>query len=292
MSYKEIRVIQSNPLLTGQAYMIPDVVYSRQQGTELKMQIIKPWTSEEIKEKSKYPLIVFVQGSAWTYPDVNYQLPQLSSLAREGYVVATLTHRNSLDGHPFPAFLEDVKTGIRFLKKHAKEYNIDSERVGIFGTSSGGNTALLVGLTPEDNRYKTTEYAEYTDAVKVVIDCFGPTDLTYVINNMETLEEMNEGMKNIFRGLRGENTRENIDKLQEINPVNHITKGKSYPPFLILQGDQDTLVDYEQSLLMYHKLSDAGADATLIRVAGAPHEGSFWSNELWSIIKDFLDKNL
>lgn len=292
MRYREVKVIQSNPLLKGQANLIPDVVYSTLQGTELKMQILQPWTPDELKEKTKYPLIVFVQGSAWTFPDVNYQLPQLSTLAKEGYVVASLTHRNCLNGHPFPGFLEDVKTAIRFLRKHSKEYLIDSDRIGIFGTSSGGNTALLVGLTPEDTRYKTKEYEEYSDAVKIVIDCFGPTDLTYVIHNIETLEEMDEGMRNIFCGLRGENTKENIDKLQEINPVNHIIKGKDYPPFLILHGDQDTLVAYEQSEIMYQKLTDAKADATLIKVEGAPHEGSFWSNELWSVIKDFIDTNL
>lgn len=289
MSYKEVKVIKNNPLLTGMAFMIPDVVYSTPQGIELKMQIFKPWTSETIEEQPKYPLIVFVQGSAWTFPDVNYQIPQLAGFAREGYVVATLTHRNCLEGHAFPAFLEDIKTGIRFLRKHAAEYQIDTERIAVFGTSSGGNTALLIGLTGDEKRYKTAEYSEYSDSVKAVVDCFGPTDLSYVINNMESLDE---GMIDIFKGLRGENTPENINKLQEISPVNHIEEGKAYPPFLILQGDKDTLVDYEQSELMYHRLSDAGADATLVCVEGAPHEGSFWSNELLEIIKEFLAAHL
>ncbi|MDF2802594.1 MAG: hypothetical protein K0S61_2497 [Anaerocolumna sp.] len=289
MSYKEVKVIKNNPLLTGMAYLIPDVVYSTIQGVELKMQILKPWTSDAIKEQLKYPLIVFVQGSAWTFPDVNYQLPQLAAFAREGYVVATLTHRNSLEGHPFPAFLEDVKTGIRFLRNHAVKYQIDTERVGIWGTSSGGNTALLVGLTGDDIRYKREEYSEFSDSVKVAIDCFGPTDLSYVIDNMESLKEDTIA---IFKGLRGENTPENITKLKEINPVNHVQVGKAYPPFLILHGDKDTLVDYEQSEMIYHRLSDAGADTTLVRVEGAPHEGSFWSNELLDIIKDFLNANL
>jgi acetyl esterase/lipase len=220
---------------------------------------------------------------------VYYETPQLAQFAREGYVVATLTHRNCLEGHPFPEFLQDVKTGIRFLRKHAKEYQIDTDRVGIWGTSSGGNTALLVGLTGEDTRYKTEEYAEYSDSVKMVVDCFGPTDLTFAIQNIEKLED---DMKRIFEGLRGENTKENIEKLLEINPVNHIQEGKAYPPFLILQGNQDELVEYAQSELMYHKLLDAGVETSMICVEGAPHEGSFWSNELLGLIKEFIDQNL
>ncbi|MDF2944107.1 MAG: hypothetical protein K0S01_2965 [Herbinix sp.] len=288
MAYKEIKVIKNNPNLNGMAVMIPDIVYSTIQGVELKMQVMKPWVVDTDNQR-KYPLIVFVQGSAWTFPDVYYEIPQLAGFAREGYVVATLTHRNCLEGHPFPAFLQDIKTGIRFLRKHAKEYQIDSDRVAIWGTSSGGNTALLVGLTGDDVRYKTEEYTEYSDAVKTVVECFGPTDLTWPINNIKNLQE---GMRQIFEGLRGQDTEENVMKLLEINPVNHIIEGKEYPPFFILQGNKDDLVDYSQSELMYHKLLDAGADASMVCVEGAPHEGSFWSNELLGMIKEFIDKNL
>lgn len=289
MAYKEVKVIKSNPSLKGMAVMIPDVVYSRAQGIDLKMQIFKPWKSDELPEQPKYPLIVFVQGSAWTFPDVYYEIPQLAQFAREGYVVATLTHRNCLEGYPFPAFLQDVKAGIRYLRKHAVEYQIDPDRVGIWGTSSGGNTSLLVGLTGDDDRYKTEEYSKFSDSVKLVVDCFGPTDLTFAIRNIPSLEG---DMKKIFEGLRGDATEENLEKLLEMNPVNHIREGITYPPFLILQGNQDTLVDYSQSELMYHRLSDAGADATLICVDGAPHEGSFWSCELLGLIKEFIDNNL
>lgn len=285
---REIRYIKNNPSLKGMAEMVPNVVFSTAQGVELKLQIFKPWTQEG-NEQVQYPLIVFVQGSAWTFPNVNYEIPQLAQFAREGYVVATLTHRNCLEGHPFPAFLEDIKTGIRFLRRNAAQYQIDPERVGIWGTSSGGNTALLVGLTGEQPEYRTNEYPDASDSVKAVVDCFGPTDLTDAINNIPSIPE---GMRQIFEGLRGDDTSENVKKLQEINPVNHIEPGKKYPPFLILQGNQDDLVPYSQSELMYHKLLEAGADASLVCVEGAPHEGSFWSNEVLEIIRVFFDQNL
>jgi len=289
MAYKEVKVIKNNPNLKGMAVMIPDVVYSTAQGVELKMQVMKPWSSDT-ENQQKYPLIVFVQGSAWTFPDVNYEIPQLAQFAREGYVVATLTHRSCLEGHPFPAFLQDIKTGIRFLRKNAQDYQIDSGRVAIWGTSSGGNTALLVGLTGDDVRYKTEEYTQYSDAVSTVVECFGPTDLTWVINNIQSLED--EGMRKIFEGLRGQDTEENVIKLLEMNPIKHVIQGKEYPPFLILQGNKDDLVDYSQSELMYHKLLDAGVDTSMVCVEGGPHEGSFWSNELLGMIKEFIDKNL
>ena len=91
--------------------------------------------------------------------------------------MATVGHRSCLDGYQAPAFLVDVKTAIRFLRVHAKDYSIDPECVAIRGTSSGGNTALLVGLTAGDKRFFTDEYACESDAVQCVVDCFGHTDL-------------------------------------------------------------------------------------------------------------------
>jgi acetyl esterase/lipase len=108
MKYKEVKVVKNNPTLKGMAAVLPDVVFSTVQGIELKIQIIQPWKVDSATEQPKYPLIVFVQGSAWTFPNVYFEIPQLAQFAREGYVVATLTHRNCLEGHPFPAFLEDV----------------------------------------------------------------------------------------------------------------------------------------------------------------------------------------
>lgn len=140
-------------------------------------------------------------------------------------MVATLTHRNCLEGNPFPAFLQDVKTGIRFLRKHAEEYQIDSDRIGIWGTSSGGNTALLVGLTGDDIRYETEENSGYSDFVKVVVDCFGPTDM------IQIPPYTNEIFKEIFQALLGEDTPENREKLLELNPLNQVEKGKSILPF-------------------------------------------------------------
>ena len=69
--------LPSNPSWEGMAEVFPDVIFSRVGGEELKMQIIAPWWNREGKEVPKYPLVVFVQGSAWTFPGVWYQIPQL-----------------------------------------------------------------------------------------------------------------------------------------------------------------------------------------------------------------------
>ena len=167
MSELVFKSIKNNPAFEGLASLVPNIVYSTARGLEIKMHILTPQSVRKPDADDRHPCIVFVQGSAWTFPDVTYEIPQMSEFARNGYVVAMVTHRSALDGHKAPAFLEDVKTAIRFLRANADTYKIDPERIGIWGTSSGGNTALLVGLTADDPVYKTDEYADFvTDYLK------------------------------------------------------------------------------------------------------------------------------
>lgn len=292
MQELNIKTIQYNPSLEGMAEIIPDVTYSTATGKELKLSLIVPWRDRENEtEIPRYPLIVFVQGSAWTFPNIYYEIPQLSEYARKGYVVATVTHRNCLEGNPFPAYLQDVKTAIRFLRKNADEYGIDTNRVGIWGTSSGGNTALLVGLTHDEPKYETEEYVGFTDEVKCVVECFGPTDMNMQKGPEESVPD--QGFMDIFNGLTGGAKPEDWQKiLIDMSPVNHVKQGVKYPPFLLIHGDADPVVSYDQSVKMYQTLLEAEVHAEMICVEHAPHEGSFWSRQVHEMIMEFLGKNL
>lgn len=288
MSIDKVKTFKNNPNLSGMARLIPNVVFSNAAGVELKMQIIVPWSKEEDEAvKQKWPLIVFLQGSAWTFPDVNYQLPQLASIARKGYVVATITHRNYMEGHPAPAFLQDAKTAIRFLRKNAEEYHIDPDRVCFWGTSSGGNTSLLVALTGDDPKYKTDEYSDFSDSVSVAIDCFGPTNL------VQLFEMVKDSLDpELVNGLVGGEVSKHTDVLKEMSPFLILEKNKNYPPILMIHGDADMIVPYFESENMYKALISNGYDAELIRVENAPHEGSFWSCELLDEIMEFIKRKL
>ena len=142
MAYPEIKVLHNNPELTGLAYTVRDVVFSHAVPEGLKLTLMLPWHEKGDAHPTKRPLIVFVQGSGWTFPNIDKQIPQLSQYARAGFAVATVTHRNAAEGHPFPAYLEDVKTAIRFLRAHAEEYGIDFVNMNLMDD--------VIGITPED----------------------------------------------------------------------------------------------------------------------------------------------
>ena len=279
--------IPCNPPLADLVDLRPNIPFAAPGGEELALQLLKPmWKSENEKG---FPLVVFIQGSAWTKPNQFWEIPQLSRLARRGFVIASVTHRSCWTD-PAPAFLKDVKTAVRFLRANAAEYDIDPERVCAWGTSSGGNTALLLGLTGGDPAFETEDYAGYSSSVKAVVDCFGPTDLVKMIDDQYAAQPKND--ENLLFALAGKDPDAYREHLTQISPIAYVKPGLSLPPFLILHGDADDVVLYEDSEALYEKLTACGYSADLVHITGAPHEGTFWSTQLLEIIFDFIANNV
>ena len=280
------RTISNNPEMLGMVDLKTDIVFSTAQGEELALQLMKPMWSSGGKG---FPLVVFIQGSAWTKPNQFWQLPQLSLLARRGFVIASVTHRSCWDV-PAPAFLKDVKTAVRFLRAHSAEYDIDPERVCAWGTSSGGNTALLLGMTGDDPAFETEEWAGFSTKVKAVVDCFGPTDLVKMIDDQYGAQPKSE--ENLLYALGGRSMETYKETLTQISPIAYVKEGKALPPFLILHGDADDVVLCEDSETLHDRLVACGHEAEFVRVAGAPHEGDFWSGELLEIAFAFIEAHV
>ncbi len=293
---KEIRVLPCNPLLEGMAEATPDIVYANEDGRDLTLRIIKPWKNA-LNAGKKYPLIVFIQGSGRTFPNINYHLPHLCHFAMAGYVAATVTHRSCNDGYPAPAFLRDVKSAIRYLRAHAEEHQIDPARVAAWGTSSGGNTALLLGLTGDDPQYVSDTHPEQSDAVSPVVDVFGPTDMmSLFVTRFGEYDkvQLDPGAEAYFNRILGApwNTAEGRAAADAMSPLQLLRDGMELPPMFLLYGDADPVVPYDQGVKMYEALCQKGCDAEMMRIEGAEHEGNFWSQAVLDEIMAYLDKRM
>ena len=121
-------------------------------------------------------MIVFVHGGGWsagtrtTGPDFE------RFFARDGFAMASIDYRLTPAG-VFPRSVEDVKTAVRYLRKHAATYNLDPDRICLWGTSAGGHLAAIAALTPRGT-FDGTEWPEQSSAVKCVLDAYGPTLFT------------------------------------------------------------------------------------------------------------------
>ncbi len=230
--------------------------------------------------KNPPPLVVWIHGGGYSKGDKSVLVPAF--LVKYGYALACIDYRYSTDA-PFPAQLFDCKAAIRFLRANANKYGFDGSRIAVFGASSGGNLAALVGTATGMSSMEggSTSFPNISTEVQAVIDWSGITDIpSYYVE-----DPIRHGM--IEQLLNGTPTQK-AELARMASPVNFACKGQ--PPFLIMHGDADDVVPASQSEELYQALKTAGVEVDLHIIAGGNH---FLANpDNAKIVIDFLDKHL
>jgi acetyl esterase/lipase len=214
-------------------------------------------------------------------------------IARNGYVIASMEYRNTDDGFRFPAQIEDAKTAIRFLKEHSEEYQIDVDRIAVWGDSSGAHTALMAGIT-DDEQFSSEKDSKTAAHVKCIIDFYGPSDFMLMDQWPDDFPSImgSWGEKEPLHMLFGGKKEESLALMKKASPLEYITKGKAIPPVLIMHGDKDAMVLLHQSVLLYRKLRETGHEVEFYVVRNAAHGFNFWTQRTVSVVTDFLNAYL
>jgi acetyl esterase/lipase len=222
------------------------------------------------------PLVVWIHGGGWMFGDRRY-LPEtlrpnqlFEELVAAGLAVATIDYRHALEAH-FPAQLHDAKAAIRYLRAYADVLGIDTDRIGIWGESAGGHIAALVGLTGQHPELEgAIGVLRQSSAVDVVVDWYGPADLTLqprenrsaeIIGNLPP--EMLTSPEVLMAGGQDQHS------LTAASPITYITPDA--PPFLLIHGTADTVVPFAQSVVLAQALTEKGVPARLVPIDGADH---------------------
>ncbi|HLV08800.1 MAG TPA: alpha/beta hydrolase [Halanaerobiales bacterium] len=268
-----------------------DITYSQVPGwagrttRDLKLSIIRP--SKDLDRL--LPVIVWVCGGAWLSMDWNVHLAEFVTLAKQGYVIASVEYRTSNQAC-FPAQLEDVKAAIRYLRANSQKYQIDPERIGVMGESAGGHLAALIGTTGENREFDRGENLEQSSAVQAVCDWYGVVDL-WELTIPGNGGNISNQAATIAYQLLGEGALENREISAKANPLSYISK--KTPPFLILHGNQDQVVPLKQSEKLYKALQKQNITTEFYIIEGADHAtAEFFQEETKEIIKDFFDQHL
>jgi acetyl esterase/lipase len=229
-----------------------------------------------------WPVLVYVHGGAWMRGDKAGAASFAPEMTAQGYLVVSVNYRLYPMGR-YPAMIEDVKCAIRFLRAHAGEYNIDSNRIAAVGISAGGHLAALVGTSEASAGMDVGEYLDQSSRVQAVVAMAPVTDLTRTFPNVDI-----ELMRQVGFG---------EDNIVQASPITHVTADD--PPFLLIHGDRDEVVPVEQSLLMYDRLVETNVPAQLVIVQNGRHsltapDGSATPTlaEINQIIQDFLAQHL
>jgi acetyl esterase/lipase len=234
------------------------------------------------------PLIVYIHGGAWRGGDKR-DFPAMAFTAK-GYGVASVNYRLSQEA-PFPAQVEDCKAAVRFLRKNAKAFGLDPDRIGAWGDSAGGHLVALLGTAADEKEWDAGD-EKISSRVQCVVDWFGPTDLAKMNAQASKPSQIDHDAPDSPESrLVGGPIQQNQEKAAKASPITYVTADD--PPFLIMHGDQDPLVPITQSQTFADALKAAGVEVTFEILPGAGHGGAaFMAPESMRKLEMFFDEHL
>jgi len=237
------------------------------------------------KSDEPLPLVIWIHGGGWEAGSKNNN-PALTLLSKD-YAVAGINYRYSSQA-VFPAQLHDCQAAIRFLRDNAKKYNIDADRIGVWGASAGGHLVALLGTSGDVPELDGDAKSKTSAKVQCVVNWFGPTDLTQMVRP-------GSATPGLISKLLGGSLTDKADLAKLANPITHVSKNDA--PFLIIHGDNDPLVPLKQSEILNEALKKAGVATELVVFSKAGHgDAPFFAavmkDEHRKKLLDFLDKYL
>lgn len=245
------------------------------------LQIIFPFRQEMSKDE-KYPLILFIPGSAWHKQEMYNDLPQYALLARRGFVIAAMEYRKS-DIAPFPAQIEDVYNALNFIPGIADLFHIDADKVFLMGNSSGGHVAMMSVLFHGHGLCKALP------KISGVICESGSTDLLICAK-----EELPAWMTvRPSAVLLGVDTIEGNEELaRKASCSMYISEDIELPPILLLHSECDPIVSVANSRTLYEKLMECHHNVSYYELAeNDAHGGAvYYDSVILDIVEDFCKK--
>lgn len=289
---KKIEESQNSQVTQDEKLVIPDVIYGHKHGVALTFDVFKHM-------KPNGSGIIWINSAGWVsiwapfYRQTPTGLRFLTSeellpfkgitsydfneFLDKGFTVFEVRHGS---GTKFiiPEIVGDLRRAIRFIRVHASEYGVDTERLALLGESAGAAMALLLGTSSE-------------------VGIPAPTD-PYPSPAMENFEGVSGRVSAVvlLSGGGGEFPKwsdfsqqpgvkvlpkEAIDYYQklfdikeeqrlELSPNTYLTSDD--PPSLLINGEKDSTVPIAAPESFYKALLKAGVDTKFVILPGAGHD--------------------
>ena len=280
---------KAEPTVPADIELINDVAYSKDGNPKHVMDILRLKT----RSKKPMPVIVWIHGGGFTGGSKTSGYQRLERFVQRGYLGVTIDYRFAYE-KTFPAQLQDCKCAIRFLRAHAKQYNLDSKHIGVWGGSAGGNLVAMLGVTGGVKEFEGDGgWTRYSSRVQAVVDYFGMTDFLAIYElakqGKSTERFLPMDGKESISHLLGVKYFENPDLCRKASPTTYASKDDA--PFYIFHGDLDLLTPWSQGELLNQVLRKAGVESDFYLVKGGKH-GWPARADVDDKVDKFFDKHL
>lgn len=226
-----------------------DVVYGRVNGAGLLADIAYPETDASL------PALVSVHGGRWRGGHKrDASTIKVQQWAEFGFFAMSIDYR-LIGCTPAPACYQDLLCAIRYVHAHARQYNVDTDRVYLIGQSAGGHMVSLATTLGDGPFPRTGGWEKASTEFRAAISVAANYELTTL--SWGKLWTPAEG--------------DPIAARRFASPVNHVRKAMK--PLMILHSDNDRSVPIDNALGMVEALKKAGAPHVFHRYPDMGHMG-------------------
>ncbi|MEV6101511.1 alpha/beta hydrolase [Nocardia sp. NPDC051981] len=233
-------------------------------GRDLALDLFQPpaprWTGPR-------PLVIYIHGGAFALMGKEGWLPIVggirfprsifADLVDRGYAVASLDYRLSGEAQ-FPLPLHDVKAGVRWLRAHAEELNLDPHRFAAWGESAGGWFSAMLATTGDLPALEGDEgLTGVSSSVQAAVDWYGPTDFMSMDSQAVAPIALSHGVGSPEAAFLGCPPTQCPELSRTASPLSYVSPAT--PPMLIQHGSLDHIVPPGQSTLLDRALTAVGA---------------------------------
>ena len=225
--------------------------------------LLMDWYIPKDLPKKPNPVVIWIHGGGWVGSDKSENdIPVF--LSARGMLVASINYRLSGEA-TFPAAIEDCKCAIRYVRANAARYSADPHRIGLVGSSAGAHLSLLAGLADEKAGLEGSGgWPGVSSRVQAVASLKGVSDFTVGHKAFQ------DGQGIAPSRFLGGTMEEKPDAYRKASPLTWLSPDD--PPILLLHGDDDTTVPYDQSVKLKKAYDKLGLQAELVPITGATHQ--------------------
>ncbi len=262
---------------------LADVEYAVASGIRLKLDLYFPRNTPK-----PYPVIMFVHGGGWSGGSKTNN--RADFMALHGYAVVSIDYRLSGQAK-FPAQLYDCKGAVRWLRANAAKYDLDPNRIGVFGSSAGGHLVALLGTTlgVDSLEGAVGGNLQFSSAVHAVCDWYGPANFLTICDYPSAINHCADDSPEAR--LIGGPIRANLAKAVAASPITYVNGDE--PRFLIMHGTLDMSVPFQQSVELDSALRQAGVEVVFKPIVGGGHgDAAFETDSTELAVVEFFDRYL
>jgi acetyl esterase/lipase len=214
------------------------------------------------KGAGPFPTVLDLHGGAWNRKDRFAEEPMDRALASSGLLVVAVDLTVAPEA-PYPACIQDANWSVRWLKANAAKWNGDPAKIGVYGSSSGGHVAELLGMRPHDPRYNSIPFADASnvDATVAYVAMRSPVSNTFARyenaerRRNESMMKNNKVFFNPWETIHEGNPQEILEREEKVTLV----------PFLIMQGalDDNVLPEVQEKFAKTYRAAGGDCDYRL-----------------------------